>query len=176
VLNRVGYTTQHIINATPQDALAASFRASDASEVRRINTDLLESLGDPFTKLLAADEEAALTAEQEGKVRAKGLCRGCVCLCVCGHAHAGVCGARDREKRVCLCFHHTAQQIVATGLGLQPVQLQQAGGEQQQQQQQQHLLVVSFVVAGSPAAAAGIQEGDVLLSVDGTPVAGQSLR
>jgi S1-C subfamily serine protease len=65
---------------------------------------------------------------------------------------------------------------VATGLGLQPVQLQQAGGEQQQQQQQQHLLVVSFVVAGSPAAAAGIQEGDVLLSVDGTPVAGQSLR
>lgn len=67
-----------------------------------------------------------------------------------------------------------AAQIVATGLGLQPVQLRSdaaAAGKQPPP-----LLAVSFVVEGSAAAGAGVREGDVLLSVDGTPVAGQSLR
>jgi S1-C subfamily serine protease len=35
---------------------------------------------------------------------------------------------------------------------------------------------VSFVVDDSAAAAAGITEGDLLLSIDAQPVAGQELR
>lgn len=66
-------------------------------------------------------------------------------------------------------------QIVATGLGLQLLQLSSSTSAAGQQQQQQ-LLVVSFVVQDSPAAAAGIQEGDVLLTADGQPVAGLDLR
>lgn len=52
-------------------------------------------------------------------------------------------------------------QIVATGLGLQRAQ---------------ELLAVSFVVQGSPAEAAGVQEGDVLLEVNGQGVEGKELR
>ncbi|WIA22215.1 hypothetical protein OEZ85_004545 [Tetradesmus obliquus] len=50
-------------------------------------------------------------------------------------------------------------KIVASGLGLQ-----------------QEALLVSFVVDDSAAAAAGVTEGDLLLSVDGQPVVGQELR
>jgi S1-C subfamily serine protease len=50
---------------------------------------------------------------------------------------------------------------VATGLGLQRAQ---------------ELLAVSFVVQGSPAEAAGVQEGDVLLEVNGQGVEGKELR
>lgn len=37
-------------------------------------------------------------------------------------------------------------------------------------------LVVSFVVEGSPAAAAGVAEGDLLLAAGGQPVAEQELK
>lgn len=59
----------HTRHPLPQDALAASFQAKDAAGVAAITRDLLASLGDPYTRLLQGDEEAALTAEQEGKVR-----------------------------------------------------------------------------------------------------------
>jgi C-terminal processing protease CtpA/Prc len=87
-------------------------------------------------------------------------------------------------------------QIVATGLGLQQVTVSSGAAaaadadadattsavgstkEAQNfgQQQQQQLLVVSFVIDGSPAAQAGVQEGDAVLDVAGQPVAGKSLR
>lgn len=52
-----------------------------------------------------------------------------------------------------------------------------AGPEQHQQQQSPDgALLVAFVVDGSPAAAAGVQEGDVVLAVGDQAVAGQRLR
>lgn len=53
---------------TLQDALAASFKAGDAAEVTSITRGLLEKLDDPYTRLLQEEEDAALTAEEEGKV------------------------------------------------------------------------------------------------------------
>lgn len=38
------------------------------------------------------------------------------------------------------------------------------------------VLLVSFVVEGSPAEAAGVKQGDVLLEVQGQPIAGKELR
>lgn len=85
-------------------------------------------------------------------------------------------------------------QIVATGLGLQQLSVPSRGPEPaavpsesvvgsaqglqgpQAQQQQQQLLVVSFVIEGSPAAQAGVQEGDAVLTVSGQSVEGKSLR
>lgn len=82
-------------------------------------------------------------------------------------------------------------QIVATGLGLQQLAVPSgavaaavssesahgsAEGLQSLQQQQQQLLVVSFVIDGSPAAQAGVQEGDAVLTVAGQSVDGKSLR
>lgn len=83
------------------------------------------------------------------------------------------------------CACAVAQQIVATGLGLQQLSLpapQPAvaeGGVSRTQgtnAPQQELLLVSFVIEGSPAAQAGILEGDAVLSVAGQPVGGKELR
>jgi hypothetical protein len=69
-----------------QDALAASFKATDAQGVTTITDELLASLGDPFTRLLqpGSEEAAVLQAEQEGKVGATavlhaGQCDGVLC-------------------------------------------------------------------------------------------------
>lgn len=82
-------------------------------------------------------------------------------------------------------------QIVATGLGLQQLTVPagpaaaaaaaSADGSTQEAaqslaEQQQLLLVVSFVIDGSPAAQAGVQEGDAVLDIAGQSVAGKSLR
>jgi hypothetical protein len=52
-----------------QEALGASFKTSSAGEVTQITRDLLAKLHDPYTRLLQAEEDAALAAEEEGKVR-----------------------------------------------------------------------------------------------------------
>jgi hypothetical protein len=51
-----------------QDSLAASFKASSASEVTDITNQLLAKLGDPYTRLLQGDDATALEAQEEGKV------------------------------------------------------------------------------------------------------------
>jgi hypothetical protein len=51
-----------------QDALAASFKAANAGEVTQLTRDLLAKLDDPYTRLLQEEEDAALAAEEEGKV------------------------------------------------------------------------------------------------------------
>lgn len=51
-----------------QEALAASFKTRSAGEVTQITRDLLAKLQDPYTRLLQAEEDAALAAEEEGKV------------------------------------------------------------------------------------------------------------
>lgn len=51
-----------------QDALAATFKASNAGDVTQITRDLLAKLDDPYTRLLQEEEETALAAEEEGKV------------------------------------------------------------------------------------------------------------
>jgi hypothetical protein len=61
-----------------QEALGASFKAQDAAEVTQINRDLLAKLDDPYTRLLREEEDAALAAEEEGKVRLS-IC--CVSFC-----------------------------------------------------------------------------------------------
>lgn len=86
-------------------------------------------------------------------------------------------------------LHHTntCQQIVATGLGLQQLTLQpppaaapdarstasRIGSSADVPQQ---LLVVSFVVEDSPAAKAGVKEGDAVLNVAGQAVSSKELR
>lgn len=52
-----------------QEALAASFKTRSAGEVTQITRDLLAKLQDPYTRLLQAEEGAAIAAEEEGKVR-----------------------------------------------------------------------------------------------------------
>lgn len=88
-------------------------------------------------------------------------------------------------RRLCCAVVPCARQIVATGLGLQHLATNNstASGRPQlqtqqeaQRHQQQQLLVVSFVVEGSPAAQAGVQEGDAVLSVGGRDVQDKELR
>ncbi len=56
------------VHCNAQDARAASFKAKDAAGVTQINRDLLAKLDDPYTRLLREEEDAALAAEEEGKV------------------------------------------------------------------------------------------------------------
>lgn len=79
------------------------------------------------------------------------------------------------------CPLYCPKQIVATGLGLQQLSLTPAAagssnGTPEEAQEQQQLVMVSFVVDGSPAAAAGVKEGDALITVAGQPVGGKELR
>lgn len=79
------------------------------------------------------------------------------------------------------CSFYCPKQIVATGLGLQQLSLTPAAAGSSSSgtpaaQEQEQLVMVSFVVDGSPAAAAGVREGDALLSVAGQPVDGKELR
>ncbi|GLC67742.1 hypothetical protein PLESTF_000600800 [Pleodorina starrii] len=103
-------------NQRLQDALAATFRARSRDEALQQVGVLLDSLGDPFTRVLLPG------------------------------------GASEAFRAM------TQAKIVSTGLVVG--RLGTAEGP----------LVVSFVVQGSPAAAAGLREGDEVVAVDGRPV------
>lgn len=244
-----------------QDALAETFKASSASDVTQITNKLLSSLGDPYTRLLQGEDAEALTAEEQGKVMHGVLDPTAVVVilllhtCLCLHVSClHLCAAGSSALLACcmpnmllacdLLFSGCTVQIVATGMGLQPVILTgllsnptndpaaappqdapaqfrdhnpsmiamaastgithggmlsssavaghnsththsaAAGTESDtaaaavegEETEGPQVLLVSFVVEGSPAEAAGVRQGDVLLEVQGQPVAGKELR
>jgi membrane-associated protease RseP (regulator of RpoE activity) len=72
--------------------------------------------------------------------------------------------------------HEVAATSSVPGAGFARNSTTASGQQQPQPQPTDDALLVAFVVEGSPAAAAGVQEGDVLLAVGDEPVAGRRLR
>ncbi|KAF6262621.1 hypothetical protein COO60DRAFT_600078 [Scenedesmus sp. NREL 46B-D3] len=155
-----------------RDSLAASFKASSAAEVAGVTNQLLAKLGDPYTRLLQGDDATALEAQEEGKIVATGLGLQQVLLVPQDSPAAATAAAAAAPALATAPADAAALELSSSSSssGAAPDAAAAAAAAGQE------AMLVSFVVDDSAAAAAGVTQGDLLLAVDGQPVAGQELR
>jgi C-terminal processing protease CtpA/Prc len=169
----------------PQDSLAATFKAETKQEALQQVNVLLGALGDPFTRVLLPQDAASFQAQTEGKVGAVAQRAGAApCESLCqqsggrGPPAASLPSAATQLPRACASatvhlarpLHLTACACLCIPLHARPRLQVVSAGVMLDSDRDGSLRVVG-VVPGSPAQLAGLQPGDEVVAVNGTPLA-----